>query len=69
MEVEELRLKLLNNLNNYSKEEIEKRKNSIELCEKCTYRDNCGRGCLALQIDDKNSEYYGVDPLCQMIKK
>ena len=51
------------------KEQIEKRKNSVELCKKCTYRDNCGRGCLALQIDDKNSKYYGVDPLCQMIKK
>lgn len=48
---------------NKMKEKIEKRKNSIEFCRKCSYNSSCKKGCVALQINDKD-ELNGLDPIC-----
>ena len=45
------------------KQKNEKRKEKMSLCKECSKKQECGRGCPALQISD-NKLYYGLDPIC-----
>lgn len=49
------------------KELIQLREKNIDFCDKCDNKINCGKGCMALQI--KNKEYNGVDPICPQVMK
>ena len=40
-----------------------KRKEKMSLCKECSKKQECGRGCPALQIND-NKLYYGLDSIC-----
>ena len=35
----------------------------MSLCKECSKKQECGRGCPALQIND-NKLYYGLDSIC-----
>lgn len=54
-------------LKNKCQEEIkrkkEKRKEKLSFCNECNRKQDCGRGCMALQIKD-NKVYYDLDPIC-----
>ena len=41
----------------------EERKEKMSLCKECSKKQECGRGCPGLQIND-NKLYYGLDPIC-----
>ena len=41
----------------------EERKEKLSFCNKCSMKQDCGRGCMALQITD-NKIYYALDPIC-----
>ena len=43
---------LKNNCKNKMKELINNRKNNIKFCKSCSKNNECGKGCLALQIND-----------------
>ena len=45
------------------KRKKEKREETVSLCKECSKKQECGRGCPALQISD-NKLYYGLDPIC-----
>ena len=45
------------------KQKNEKRKEKMSLCKECSKKQECGRGCPGLQIND-NKLYYGLDPIC-----
>ena len=43
-----------------------KRQEKMRYCEHCSQNDQCGKGCMALQIT-KDNIYYGLDPICPKI--
>ena len=45
------------------KQKNEKRKEKMSLCKECSKKQECGRGCPGLQIND-NKLYYGLDSIC-----
>ena len=61
--LEEDFLTLKTKCQNEIKQKNEERKEKMSLCKKCSKKQECGRGCPALQISD-NKLYYGLDPIC-----
>ena len=47
---------------------IEKRRENLSFCEECNKKEQCGRGCMALQIE-ANGLYYELDPICPELNK
>lgn len=45
------------------KRKKEERKEKLSFCNECSRKQDCGRGCPALQIVD-NKLYYALDPIC-----
>ena len=45
------------------KQKKEERKEKLSFCNKCSRKQECGKGCPALQIKD-NKLYYALDPIC-----
>lgn len=50
------------------KEKLAKRREKIKFCELCSQKEECGRGCMALQINQKGV-YSGLDPICPVLEK
>ena len=43
-----------------------KRREKMSYCKQCSQIDQCGKGCMALQLN-QNDVYYGLDPICPKI--
>lgn len=43
-----------------------KRREKMSFCNQCSQKEQCGKGCLALQKTDEGV-YYGLDPICPEI--
>ena len=61
--LEEDFLVLKSRCQNEIKRKNEERKEKMSLCKECSKKQECGRGCPALQIND-NKLYYGLDSIC-----
>lgn len=44
------------------------RNKKLTYCRNCTEKNDCGKGCMALQIN-KNMLYSGLDPICPVLQK
>lgn len=53
---------------NEMRRKIEKRREKLSFCEECTKKEQCGRGCMALQIET-NGLYSELDPICPELNK
>ena len=66
--LEEDFVELKNRCQTKMKEKLTKREENMKFCEDCSKKTECGKGCMALQINEKGL-YLGLDPICPRLAK